>query len=124
MSLQFPSAAGLCTGTISAFSDWYLPAICEMGYGANSAGINCGLQLTPAEQNIQSNLIDINNTDIAGLTAGSTSGLYWSSTEYSPDPTAVAWFQVFVLNGGASFQGNDHKGNHTLGVRCSRALTL
>jgi hypothetical protein len=100
-------AAGLCEQTISGYSDWYLPSICEMGYG------NCG----PMLQNMQFNLVDNGNI---GSLAG---GVYWSSTESSSDPTNRAWLQVFAT-GGSSFQGYTSKASTAAGVRCSRALSL
>ena len=109
-------AAGLCTG------DWYLPAICEMGFSTSSGGINCGTSGSPLIQNMQSNLFGPNQTtDIAGLTTGYTLGYYWSSTEYSVFPTTGAWVQDFALSGGNS-QYPDIKGSATLGVRCSRGF--
>jgi hypothetical protein len=107
-------AAGLCTSLIATYSDWYLPAICEMGYGANFSGINCGTQASPALQNMQANLVDNLNL---------LTGFYWSSTGYRPNPTEDAWGQLFA-SGGSSGQGNLDKGSNRLGVRCSRALTL
>lgn len=92
-------------------TDWYLPAICEMGYGIAP----CGNVTTPTLQNMQSNLVDNGNV-------GSLSGGYWSSSEFSVSPTFDAWVQVFA-SGGGSNQYNDYKGV-SLGVRCSRALTL
>ncbi len=105
-------AAGLCKQTISSYSDWYLPAICEMGYGSSAA---CGTSSAPTLQNIQSSLIDT-----SGLSA--PAGIYWSSTEYSTLPQLEAWDQFFASGGGSS-QGVALKSNQ-IGVRCSRALTL
>ncbi|RUR17223.1 DUF1566 domain-containing protein [Legionella sp. km535] len=104
-------AAGLCTQTIASYSDWYLPAICEMGYGSSV----CGTSGTPTLQNIQSSLIDN-----SGLSA--PRGIYWSSTEGSFNPQYGAWDQFFA-SGGGSVQGIGNKINQ-FGVRCSRALTL
>ena len=104
-------AAGLCKQTIASYSDWYLPAICEMGYGGSA----CGTSGTPTLQNIQSSLIDS-----SGLST--PAGYYWSSTEASSNPQGGAWFQFFA-SGGGSDQNGDAKGAQ-LGVRCSRALTL
>ena len=92
-----------------------------MGYGGNGSGVNCGTAGTPTLQNIQSNLIDIGNTDIAGLATGATVGFYWSSTEYSGYPQGYAWAQVFE-SGGNSGTGPDERADQ-FGVRCSRALT-
>lgn len=102
-------AAGLCKQIIASYSDWYLPAICEMGYGSTA----CGTSGTPTLQNIQSSLIDDNN----GLNA--PAGEYWSSTERSDDPQLYAWGQLFASGG--SVQGYAFKTTQ-LGVRCSRAF--
>jgi hypothetical protein len=108
-------AAGLCKQTISTYSDWYLPAICEMGY-TGSVGLNagCGTSSIPTLQNIQSSLIDS-----SGLST--PAGYYWSSTGYSGGPQSFAWSQFFA-SGGGSYQDVIDK-DLQLGVRCSRALT-
>ena len=106
-------ASGLCKATISSFSDWYLPAICEMGYDTNTNGSGCGSSGTPTLQNMQLNLVDTGN--IGGL-----SGNFWSSTEYSGSPSSRAWFQFFLGGGGNQ---NQFFKLYALGVRCSRALT-
>lgn len=103
-------AAGLCKQTINAYSDWYLPAICEMGYGSSA----CGTSDVPTLQNIQSSLIDS-----SGLSA--PAGFYWSSTVGSSNPQGDAWYQFFASGG--SLQDYGLKAGQ-LGVRCSRALTL
>jgi len=105
-------ATGLCKQTISTYSDWYLPAICEMGYDSFGQGTGCGISGTPTLQNMQSDLVDTLNI---------LSGDYWSSTELAGFPTFSAWSQGFA-SGGGSFQLSNGKGG-TLGVRCSRALT-
>jgi len=102
-------ATGLCKQTISTYSDWYLPAICEVGYGANAS---CGVSGTPTLQNMQSDLVDTLNL---------LSGFYWSSTEFAVNPTSRAWFQNFA-SGGSSQSFNFKNG--IFAVRCSRALTL
>ena len=101
-------ATGLCKQTISTYSDWYLPAICEMGYGSIAA---CGSSGAPTLQNMQSDLVD---------TLSLLSGNYWSSTELSSAPSVSVWYQVF--SSGSSILGNGIKSNF-FGVRCSRALT-
>ncbi len=107
-------AAGLCTAyTAGGYTDWYLPAICEMGYGGSDLPyFNCGTQSSPALQNMQSNLSENN---IASL-----SQYYWSSTEYV-EQTSGAWDQYFA--DGSSSSNVDSKSSQ-FGVRCSRALTL
>ncbi|MFN7097462.1 MAG: hypothetical protein ACK4PR_07890, partial [Gammaproteobacteria bacterium] len=101
-------AAGLCKETISGYSDWYLPALCEMGYGAS-----CGSSSTPTTQNIQSNLVDYNSLNLLA-------GAYWSSTEFSALPTGLARSQFFA-SGGGSLQLANGKGS-TFPVRCSRVF--
>jgi len=111
-------AAGLCSATINGFNDWYLPAICEMGYDAISV---CGLVGAPILQNIQSNLIapGISNFNFT------LPEYYWSSTEYSGPIifplNDVAWYQYFAT-GLLSTQGFLFK-NSTFSVRCSRVFT-
>ena len=76
-------AAGFCYGTFNNHSDWYLPAICEMGYTGGGSDAGCGANTnSPTLQNIESSLIDI-----AGLSA--PAGGYWSSTEESGNPQYV-----------------------------------
>lgn len=104
-------AAGLCKQTISGYSDWFLPAICQLGYG--SGGV-CGTSSVPAQQNVQSSLVDSNNP-------GAPTGYYWSSTESSSFPQDNAWAQYLSTAGGNS-QSFDFKGSQ-LGVRCSRSLS-
>ena len=108
-------AAGLCKQAISGSSDWYLPAICEMGYDTLLQGSGCGTSGAPTLQNIQSSLIDS-----SGFSA--PAGRYWSSTEDSGFPQYNAWAQYFAASGG-SVQGLNGKLG-LLGVRCSRALTI
>ncbi len=107
-------AAGLCTATMGGFSDWYLPAICEMTYENGGAGTGCGTRATPTAQNMQYSLAENGNV-------GSFSGYYWSSTEFSSLPGAYAFGQYFD-SGGDTFQAVvDHQ--YPLGVRCARAMT-
>ena len=106
-------ASGLCKASIGGYTDWYLPAICEMGPASNGSGCASG---TP---NMVTNLSSL-RTSCTGTSC--LSGLYWSSTESSGVPTDFAWYQNFA-SGGGSDQGNLNK-FYSLGVRCSRALTL
>lgn len=112
-------AAGLCKAPIAGYSDWYLPAICEMGYHVPSSPnveSYCGSVSDPLMQNMQSNLKDL------GL-GGLLLGVFWSSTEYSnTDKTqGNSWSQYF-FNNVSSYQTHDGKENPS-GVRCVRALT-
>ena len=114
-------AAGRCTATISGYSDWYLPAICEMGPSSESStGCNA------STQNIVRSLPDLLgfSDDDTSCTYGANclTGSYWSSTQYSDVPNMLAWYQVFGA-GDSSDQFDGDKG-FPLGVRCSRALTL
>lgn len=107
-------AIGLCKKTIpikNGYSDWYLPAICEMGTGR--AG--CGSVDSPAMQNMQSNL--------AGNSFAGLSGAYWSSTEGSGATTNTAWNQAFSnSNPNGGYQDDYNKNANYLGVRCIRAF--
>ena len=97
-------------------TDWYLAAICEEGYDTNNAGSGCGSSSSPTLQNMQSNLVDNGNV---GRLSG---GYYWSSTQYSGNPTSRAWVQGFASDGGSN--QFDVSKLFAVGVRCSRALTL
>lgn len=102
-------AAGLCSATINGYSDWYLPAICEMGYDTSTAGSGCGTANAPTLQNIQSNLIDYSGLGL--------SGYYWSSTQDSSHAQSNAWAQLFSSNANLQFTNTK---NNLMGVRCSR----
>lgn len=104
-------AAGLCKTTINGFSDWYLPAICELG--VDGTGI-CGTPSTPLAQNMQSSLVDTNAVP-------TLSGPYWSSTEFASMSSNLAWVEVFVTGGASALLGISK--NSSLGVRCARAMT-
>jgi hypothetical protein len=106
-------AAGLCAAAIGGFSNWHLPAICEMGPDSTSSGTGCGTSASPALQNMQTNLV---NQGIGNLT-----GVYWSSTESSVNPgtTAIAQFFATAPN---DFQVAGNK-NLQQGVRCVRPIT-
>ncbi|KTD60168.1 hypothetical protein Lsai_0278 [Legionella sainthelensi] len=104
-------AAGLCKMDIEGYSDWYLPAICELGYEKHDGG--CGSGCGSIQQNIQANLVE------KGI--GGFSGYYWSATEYSNLPMFYAWFQNYSSSGD-NFQLYDFKLNQ-FKVRCSRDLT-
>jgi hypothetical protein len=115
-------AAGLCGQTINAFSDWYLPAICEMGAGGG--GASCA-----GEQSVSTNLPFLIG-DPGALTPSTSctpslgtecfAGAYWSSTQASVVPNVNAWAQTFAP--GSSYAAMMPK-NASLGVRCARTLT-
>ncbi len=102
-------AAGLCRQTINGYSDWYLPAQCEMGYGSATS---CGNAGSPALQNMQSNLVDFSGLNLQGI--------YWSSTQAAVSGASSAWAHLFAGAGG-SLLLNVSKAQQA-GVRCSRAL--
>jgi hypothetical protein len=105
-------AAGLCKQTIGAFSDWYLPANCELGYSTPTSfpSSGCGSLATPTTQNFQSSLVDFNALNLI-------SGLLWSSTEEVGDPTQTAWFRFFdPINS----ETQAALKNAPIGVRCAR----
>ena len=109
-------AASLCTTYAEGgYTNWYLPAICEMGPASN--GSSC-----TGFQNMVSNLSALLGSTVPCTTpAGCLAGFYWSSTEYSGLPQDFAWDQYFRASG--SLQTIDFK-YYLLGVRCSRALTI
>lgn len=107
-------AAGLCSRTINSYSDWYLPAICQMGYNGIIDNAGCGTNSSPSIQNIQSSLIDIANLGAA------PAGASWSSTEYSNNARSDAWYQSFASSG--SFQSTNIKINR-YSVYCVRNFT-
>ena len=110
-------AVGLCRQNMFGYSDWYLPAICELGYYSPNASVDsgCGTESAPHTQNILSNL--------AANGIGGLWGFYWSSTENNYSPNLYAWFQYFVSGGSSgSFQSGSNKSSQ-IGVRCVRAIT-
>jgi hypothetical protein len=125
---SYPSntyAAGLCsTANMGGFADWYLPAICELGYDASglATSTRCGSPRAPTMQNMQSNLID--NGNMGGLTIFLR---YWSSGEMAAttpnDPAMYAAVQQFDI-AGRTFQLANAK-SHTTAIytRCVRVLT-
>lgn len=109
-----PYAAWACdVATDAGLSDWYLPAICEMGYETDFWGTGCGSVGGPRLQNIQSNLVD------KGVNTGVVQGRdYWSSSSTGAGTT---WFQRF---GAAPVAVQRDSPSGLLGLaRCVRALT-
>lgn len=101
-----PCSTGTC------YSNWYLPAICQMASSGGTAGCSSGIA------NMDSNLPSL----ISGGCSGSSclTGQYWSSTEYTVSPTNDVWVEIF--SSGGSFEGSGGK-NFPSAVRCARALT-
>ncbi|MBN8548354.1 MAG: DUF1566 domain-containing protein [Deltaproteobacteria bacterium] len=104
-------ASGLCAQVIAGYSDWYLPAICEMGY-ESSVSAACGDVSAPTLQNIQSSLVD---SSLLPLTT-----FYWSSTQNSGSPNTFANMSFFSTPG---VQPTDSK-DIPYAVRCVRGMTL
>lgn len=110
-------AAGICTTTISGFSDWYLPAICEWGYGRGLCG---GTPANAQTQNVASNIYDRYYATLGNFAnLIDVPNRYWSSTTdddgfggYNPK------YQYF--NTGFSDQGNDEPQTTVMYVRCVR----
>ncbi|GEM_PF-2374422 len=113
-------AAGLCKATIASHSDWYLPAICEMGPASSGSGCSNTQNIV---DDVPSLLGDPNTTPGTSCTYGANclAGYYWSSTEPSGGPQSLAWYEYFSSGGSVQLLGDK---DNRLGVRCSRALTL
>jgi hypothetical protein len=114
-------AAGFCKKTIDSsgnspcsvgtcYSDWYLPAICELGPFSNSGSGTC-VSLT---MNMQVQLFE---ASIGGFASGSN---YWSATTSLVNNPLMAWFESFVTS--SSTQLTDLKRSQD-SVRCVRTIT-
>ncbi len=89
-------AAGQCAATISGYSDWYLPALCEFDSCPGGG------------QTIRGNL---------GSSVGLGFYTYWTSTEFHINSANVAYSVNLIF-------GSDHDTNKnaSLRVRCARAV--
>lgn len=118
-------AEGLCAATINTYSDWYLPAICEMDSISTSvAPLSC----PSGAQSMFGNLFFLIGDPSVMTPSNSCSppsgtsclaGTYWSSTEYSLGPQFIAWSEDFDKNG-ITLEFNNK--TQQFGVRCSRVL--
>lgn len=99
-------AAGTCVATQSGYSDWYLPAICELS--------SQGVAGCTGSASMQANLIDTNLISLP-------SSFYWSSTQTSFNPMNNAWLHRFDAIGADNTLDADK--SNELAVRCVRALT-
>lgn len=98
-------AAGTCTALgDGGYTNWYLPAICEM----SSAAAGCS-----AQPNMQTNLIE--NSTVSGLPSW-----HWSSTESALNPVVDGVQHQFAVPGASQRDGG--KGT-SVNVRCVRALS-
>jgi hypothetical protein len=116
-------AAGVCTLPNASYSDWYLPAVCEMGPDSGNNICPTGAQTV---QNMADNLPFLSDAACTG--SACLNGNYWTSTQEAtipfvsaPDaPKVSAWIETYVSNIHA--QGTHGKAE-LYGVRCARALT-
>ncbi len=117
-------SAGKCLGTINGYSDWYLPAICEMD--AVDIAVVC-----PADfQNIITSLnflVGLNNAPTPSTSCSPPSGTeclagtYWTSTLTSSSSQNNAFGEYFSVGSSGQLGTAKHQEN---GVRCSRAITI
>jgi hypothetical protein len=122
-------AAGRCTAIISGYSDWYLPAICEMG--PNMVGSGCSLSTQNMVTNLP-NLLGAADTSGALITScnwgngglhstNCLAGRYWSSSENGGDPKMRVFSQTFAPSNGSGQIPDTSKSNQ-IGVRCTRSF--
>jgi len=101
-------AAGACVAlNAGGYTDWYLPAICEM----NTAAPGC----TPGQPDVQSLV------DNSGALPPTPLQQHWSSTEDPGTPVTEALLHQFALLGGSS---SDLAKGVAIQARCVRALVL
>ncbi|MCA0404341.1 MAG: DUF1566 domain-containing protein, partial [Proteobacteria bacterium] len=111
-------AVGRCKAyTGGGFSNWYLPAICEIGPA--SGGSNCAVNTPNIVSNIPGLLSSTSNPDTdCSFGNNCLNGYYWSSTELATNPHDGIWTQYFDSSGSSQnavfFKYNSN------GVRCVR----
>lgn len=96
------------------FADWYLPALCEMGYNApGSVGGMCGTRDAPlVPDNIRARLFDVDPL-------GTFSDHYWTSTQASLNPGTAAHRAIYRRN---EPNTDASKLTELLPSRCARAF--
>lgn len=120
------SAGNSPCNSSTCYSNWYLPAIFELGCNGLS-----GMSCPSNQQNIYASLIAnpaTPNVAIALVAQGSCSGFpdgcYWSSTEPATWPSNGAWYYFFRFPTPTNSYADANLKGGALGVRCSRVLTL
>lgn len=109
------AAAQCADSRQEGFSDWYLPALCEMGYD-NEGIVNgiCGTRNAPrVADNAQSRLYDSGPTfffDVA----------YWSSTQSASNPATDAHMALYGVTRSTPARG---KQQALLPSKCARHIT-
>ncbi len=100
--------------TNECYSNWYLPAICQMAAPGGQASCSG----TP---NMVTNLPLLTSSNCSGSMC--LSGNFWSSTEFSSQPLSerYAWYEEFSSEGGLQ---TIYPKNMSFAVRCSRDLTF
>jgi hypothetical protein len=118
-------AAGLCSSSIDGYSDWHLPAICELSPEIAGSGSGCNIGI----QNIVNQLPNLIGNPNAGTPSTSCvygancmSNYYWSSTQFAGSPRNIAWYQFYSSVPPGNSQFGAQKSNR-MSVRCTRALT-
>lgn len=116
-------AAGVCSSTINGYSDWYLPAICELD--AVDTNVAC-----PSDAQSMNGNLSFLVGDSASITPSTScsppvgadclAGVYWSSTQYSSSPLIYGWGALLSSSNGGQLSAAK---NSRLGARCARALT-
>ena len=103
-----------CHAGTMCYTDWYLPAICELG--PDSGNMICAANTDNMLTNLNMLL-----SGCTGLSCFLNASFYWSSTEDSGNTAGAAWFQ-YVAPGVSGYQLSGGKGNANY-VRCARAVT-
>jgi hypothetical protein len=112
-------SATVCTSSRGGgYQNWYLPAICQMGFGGRGNNFDCGAPpvLIP---NIQYNLLVTNPAQSFSFV---DNGVYWSSTASQSIAPFSAWSQQFAVGGGYGTQIVFNHVNNRFGVRCVRGF--